>query len=334
MVKIETLPFGEVNEETVQRYKISTDEMSFTFINYGAALQSIQMPDRDGEQENVVIGFETIDDYILNPNYFGMCVGRVGGRIAEAKFELNNEVFQLEANMPPHHIHGGSNGLSYKVFETEVIENPNGQEIAVKMTASLLASEDHYPGNLKVQITHTIRADNSWTVHYFAAPDQDTIFNPTNHTYFNLNGGQNDVTDHLLTILSDERVETDKEQIPTGELIDVTGEMDYRQEKPVKIGLDDSYHLTGDPCGSRIELKHTASGRKVAIKTDAPYVIAYSAGGLDYTAQNGRHYSAGAGIALETQNIPDAVHHPELGDIRLMKTETFQSATTYYFSVE
>ncbi|GGB11980.1 galactose mutarotase [Macrococcus hajekii] len=332
-MKVEVKSFGIVEGQTVHNYTITTDTMSFSFIDYGAALQSIQMPDNKGQLTDVVIGFNTIGDYLQNPNYFGMSIGRVGGRIAEAKFDLNGKQYELEENLPPHHIHGGSNGLSFKVFDTQVLENPDGQEIALKMTAQLQEHDDYYPGNMRVQITHTISADNKWTVHYYAITDEDTLFNPTNHTYFNLNGGASDVTDHFLMINSDQIAQTDDDQIPTGNLIEVNEELDYRQNKKVSLGLDHPYMLSGEPEDKRIVLSHPDSGRQIVIQTSAPAVIAYTGGGLDYTSQDGTYYGEGAGIALETQSMPDAIHHHKLGDIRLMASETFQATTIYDFSV-
>ncbi|TDL97987.1 galactose mutarotase [Macrococcus brunensis] len=325
--------FGCLNSQIVHRYIVMTDDMRFSFIDYGAALQKIEMPDRQGQHDNIIIGFDTLKDYINNSTYAGLCIGRVGGRIANASFKLGDQSYDLEKNMGNHHMHGGKNGLSHRIFETEIIENANQQEIALKMIAELRAEEDGYPGNMKVQITHTIKSDNTWTIHYFAVTDQETLFNPTNHTYFNLNGGQTDVTDHLLCIESASFLQTDDELIPTGKLATVEGAMDYRQSRPVQLGLDTAYRLTGDPCKKRIELLHEASGRQVKVQTDAPYVVVYSAEGMDFTDSSGRHFDSGAGIALETQSMPDAIHHPELDDIRLKETETFQTATSYHFSV-
>ncbi|ULG71752.1 aldose epimerase family protein [Macrococcus brunensis] len=325
--------FGHLNSQTVSRYIITTDDMRFSFIDYGAALQKIEMPDRQGHLDDVIISFDTLKDYINNSTYAGLCIGRVGGRIANASFKLADQSYQLERNMGSHHMHGGKNGLSHHLFETEIIENANQQEIALKMITELKSEEDGYPGNMKVQITHTIKSDNTWTIHYFAVTDQETLFNPTNHTYFNLNGGKSDVTDHLLSLESASFLETDDEQIPTGDLIAVEGDMDYRQSKPVQLGLDTAFRLTGDPCKKRIKLLHEASGRQIKIQTDAPYAVVYSAEGMDFTDSSGHYFGSGAGIALETQSMPDAVHHPELDDIRLKKTETFQTATSYHFSV-
>lgn len=325
--------FGHLNGQRVNRYNISTDDMRFSFIDYGAALQKIEMPDRQGHLDNIIIGFDVLEDYINNSTYAGLCIGRVGGRIANASFRLAGQFYHLEKNMGNHHMHGGANGLSHHIFETEIIENHNKKEIALKMTTELKSEDDHYPGNMKVQITHTIKSDNSWTIHYFAVTDQETLFNPTNHTYFNLNGGTADVTDHLLALESASYLQTDDDQIPTGELTAVQGDMDYRQLKPVRLGLDTAYRLTGDPCKKRIKLLHEASGRQIKVQTDAPYVVVYSAEGMDFTGSTGHHFGSGAGIALETQSMPDAIHHPELDDIRLKETETFQTATTYHFSV-
>lgn len=130
--------------------------------------------------------------------------------------------------------------------------------------------------------------------------------------------GKSDVTDHLLSE-SASFLETDDEQIPTGDLIAVEGDMDYRQSKPVQLGLDTAFRLTGDPCKKRIKLLHEASGRQIKIQTDAPYAVVYSAEGMDFTDSSGHYFGSGAGIALETQSMPDAVHHPELDDIRLKK---------------
>lgn len=333
-MKVTTEHFDEYQGKAITKYTITTDTMAFSFLDFGATLHSVIMPDKEGQRDNVVIGFDSAQDYIDSSGFFGMTIGRVAGRISHGTFELAGKTYQLEQNMPPHHLHGGTHGMSYRVYETEVSRHEDSHEIALIMTTVLKSEDDHYPGNMRVQVTHTINDANEWTVHYQAVTDEDTLFNPSNHTYFNLNGMTRDVMNHLLTIDSHQIAETDDELIPTGRLIDVEEQTDYSTERPVVEGLDTPYVLDGKQDDDRIRLREPESGRTVTIQTDRPAVIVYSAGGVDFTAQNGFHVGSGYGIALETQVLPDAINQPQFGEIRIIGSETFQSATIYKFSVE
>ncbi|TDM11951.1 aldose epimerase family protein [Macrococcus lamae] len=331
-MKVTTERFDSFNGEDITKYSIATDDMIFSFIDFGAALHSVMMPDKEGKQENVVIGFDTVQDYIDSSGFFGMTIGRVAGRIANGSFELNGRIYEVEQNLGNHHLHGGTHGMSYRKYDTAVSEHESGNEIALMMTTELKSEEDYYPGNMRVQITHTINNNNEWTVHYQAITDEDTLFNPSNHSYFNLNGMTSDVMNHLLYINSKKIAETDNELIPTGQLI--TPDADYSIEGKVISGLDTPYVLGGNPDDTRIRLHDPESGRMLQIQTDRPAVVVYSAGGVDFTASNGFHVQEGYGIALETQVLPDAINQPELGEVRVIGSETFQSATIYRFTVQ
>ncbi|UTH13620.1 aldose epimerase family protein [Macrococcus equipercicus] len=330
-MKVTTERFDEYHGREVKKYTITTDDMVFAFLDFGAALHSVMMPDKEGRKKNVVIGFSTAADYVESGGFYGMTLGRVAGRIAHGTFELNGETYHLAKNLGDHHLHGGGT-MSYRVYDTEVSVREDGSEIALIMTTEVKSAEDHYPGNMRVQVTHTVNDQNAWTVHYQAVTDEDTLFNPSNHSYFNLNGMTGDVTGQLLTINSQQVAETDDELIPTGRLL--VPDVDYSTEQRVAAGLDTPYVLAGDPDDVRITLRDDDSGRRLDIKTDRPAVIVYSAGGVDFTASDGFHVGDGAAIALETQVLPDAINKPELGEVRVLGSETFQSSTSYYFSIE
>lgn len=328
-MKIDTQKFGSYKGQEVMKYNIHTEDMTFSFIDFGAALQSVVMPDRNGQLDNIVIGFNTVDDYVNSGGYFGMTIGRVAGRIKGASFHLNDDTYKLERNMGEHNMHS-SGEMSYRVYDVEISKHGNGEEIALIMTTTLDESQ-HFPGNMKVQVTHTITYNNEWSVHYQAITDKDTMFNPTNHSYFNLSGLKRNVLTHELKLMSEHVIDTDEELIPTGELSELT---DYHEFQTVADDLDTPFLLAGTADDERISLRDKESGRRLDIQTDMTAVIVYTAGGLDYTDSDQRHLESNAGIALETQMPPDAVHQPKFGDIRVIGSETYQSATIYRFTTE
>ncbi|RZI02280.1 galactose mutarotase, partial [Staphylococcus condimenti] len=175
--------------------KIDNDEAKIVFTNYGARIVSWKY-----EDNNIVLGnvVEADEFYRENPFYFGASVGRYGGRIADGKFELEDQTYQLEQNDPPNHLHGGSNGIDHHFFDYE-IKDENGSYIQIIFTTTIKEADDHYPGDIKLKIIHTYDIDNRWSIEYYAESDQTTLFNPTNHVYFNLNRDNKEVDNHYFT---------------------------------------------------------------------------------------------------------------------------------------
>jgi len=334
-MKYSNTVYGFKDGKEVIEYRLVNNQGNvFRCLNYGAVVTAIEIPDRSGQVENVVLGFDNLKDYIKDSPYFGAIVGRVAGRIKDGRWgEL-----QLTKNEGQNHIHGGNQNFSQVVWDSEMITGAD--YTGVLFTHTSPADDNGYPGNLKVQVTYYWTNDNCWKMKIKAVTDETTLFNPTNHTYFNLSGNvKRTILDHTLQVSSDTFAETDREKCPTGRLLSVEGTpFDFR--KPVRIGhaihkqpsgYDTPFKLTS----GFIQLFDDSSGRKLTIQTDREAVVVFSTTGMDeeYLVA-GEKMSSHRGIALETQELPGAIHHSPFQSIVIHPGHTYTYQTEYHFSVE
>lgn len=325
--------FGWIGNQEVTEYQLITDNGAvFRCIDYGAVVTGIEVPDRNGNYENVVLGFDTLEEYIQDSPYFGALVGRVAGRIKNGVWGAH----QLTQNEGAHHIHGGQSNFSQIVWDAEVKKAADFSDIVFTHTSP--AGDNGYPGNLTVKVTYRWTENAVWEMVIQAETDAATLFNPTNHTYFNLSGtAKRTILDHTLQISSDVYAEVGADKCPTGKLCPVVGTpYDFRmpifmrealEKQPA--GYDTPFKLTtGD-----MRLSEPKSGRQVAIRTSREAVVVFSTTGMDedYLVM-GKKMCSHLGIALETQELPDAVHHPHFQSIVLKPGERYFSQTSYYFS--
>lgn len=339
--------FGILDGQEVKAYTLTNDSgMSVTCLNYGCIITKMLVPDGNGNAENVVLGFDTMEDYLRYSPYFGAVVGRVAGRIKGAAFELDGEVIQLNANENGNHLHGGVKGLSHVIWETEDFQDEAG--IGIVFTHQSPDGEEGYPGQLNVKVTYLLTNKNELKVSYEAQSDQKTIVNLTNHSYFNLSGNlKTDILNHRLTMNSEGILELDEQLLPTGTVLDVTNTaFDFREGRLIKDGTismhpqnvlagrgyDHPFVLNGE--GERvIILVDQESGRTLRVETDQPSVVVYTSNQLEgdfhISGVQARKY---LGVCLETQGYPDAIHHPNFPSIVLDKDEVYRSTTTYQFS--
>ncbi|GAF64522.1 aldose 1-epimerase [Bacillus sp. TS-2] len=336
--------FGQVESEFVHKYTLTNHHgMQVVFLDYGCVITDILVPDREGQLENVVLGYDSLDEYRKNPGYFGAIIGRVAGRIAGSEFILNDQTYKLPKNEGENHLHGGQSGFDSKIWKASYDDN------GLKITFSYL-SEDHqegYPGNLHVSVTYELTENNELKLTYVANSDQDTLLNMTNHTYFNLSGNyKEDVSNHWLKMNSPYFLPLKNDLIPTGEIQNVEGtpfdftngqflkegfQSDHSQITLAGGGYDHPFVLSkGD-----IFLKDEKSGRCLQVVTDQKAVVIYTSNQLDSSVSirhtEGKPY---LGICLETQAHPDAIHHQNFPSIVLKKEDTYQVETTWSFSVE
>ena len=325
--------FGWVGDQEVIEYQLMTTKGAiFRCIDYGAVVTSIEVPDRNGKYENVVLGFDTLEEYIQDSPYFGALVGRVAGRIKNGAWGTH----QLTQNEGAHHIHGGQFNFSQIVWDAEV--NEAADFIDIVFTHTSPAGDNGYPGNLTIKVTYRWTENAVWDMVIQAETDTATLFNPTNHTYFNLSGtAKRTILDHKLQISSDVYAEVGADKCPTGRLSPVDGTpYDFRMPifmrkalKKQPAGYDTPFKLTtGD-----MWLSEPKSGRQVEIRTTREAVVVFSTTGMDedYLVM-GKKMCSHLGIALETQELPDAVHHPHFQSIVLNPRERYFSQTTYHFS--
>ncbi|MEU9830550.1 aldose epimerase family protein [Streptosporangium sp. NPDC048047] len=315
-------PFGTTPDgEEVWRHTLENGRMRASVLTYGAVLQSLEVSGVD-----VVLGCDTLDDYLTRSRYFGAVVGRYGNRIAGGRFTLDGVTHRLPVNNGPNSLHGGPAGFSQRVWRaTEV--SPE----AVTLTYVSPDGEEGYPGTLTVSVTYTLTGD-AIRLDYRATTDAPTVLNLTNHSYFNLAGG-GDVLDHVVRIDAARYLPVDDTQIPTGELAPVAG-TPFDLTAPRRIGdrVDDPALGGGyDHCyvlDGGIEVTDPASGLTMEVTTTEPGVQFYTGNLLDGVATAyGRH----AGLCLETQHFPDSPNQEHFPSTVLRPGEEFASTTVYRF---
>lgn len=309
-------------------------------INYGATIVSIDAPDADGNIDDIVCGFDTIEEYQSDANpYFGACCGRFANRIADGRFSIDGEKYSLAVNNGSNALHGGLVGFDKKVWDAEMSGD------AVKMTLVSPDGEEGYPGTLTVELTYALNDDAEFSLNYKATTDKKTILNLTNHSYFNL-AGKGAVHDHYISINADTYTVVDDEATPSGELRSVVGtEMDLLEPKPIGenidavqgLGYDHNYCINQQKTG---ELTLAAfvcdpeSGRAMECWTTEPGVQFYTANFLENVkGKEGAYYGKQEGFCLETQHYPDSPNHDHFPSTELDVGETYTQTTIYKFGL-
>lgn len=333
--------FGNTDGQDVSLYTLTNSrgfEVSIT--NYGGAVVSIKAPDRRGEFADVALGFDTLEEYVRNPRYFGGLIGRHANRIGLGRFSLNGVEYQLTQNNGVNHLHGGAKGFDKRVWAA-TDEASNGSAV-LRLEYLSVDGEEGYPGNVRAQVTYTLSPDDELEINYEATTDRDTIVNLTNHAYFNLAGG-GDILGHQLTLHADAFTPVSKELIPTGEIKSVENTpMDFRRAKAIGTdlslagGYDHNFVLT-DYDGSlrpAARLYEPNSGRMLEILTTEPGIQFYSGNFLDgsLTGKGGVVYHQYAGLCLEPQHFPDAPNHANFPSTVLRPGEVYKHVSKYRFS--
>ena len=331
--------FGTVSDGTEVFCWTLTNErgLQAEVLDYGVIIRSVLVPDRKGDPVDVVLGYDTLEEYVADDCYLGATVGRVANRIKGASFELNGKTYELDANNGPNHLHGGKIGFNKRVWSAQ----PVGETVVFSRLSP--DGEEGYPGNLRIQVTVGWEG-NSLTIRYEAQTDQDTVINFTNHSYFNLNGaGNGNINGHSLEVKADRYTLNGPDCAPTGEVVSVEGSaMDFRTPKPigrdadqddisVKFfrGYDSNFIISGHPFATAVG---DQTGITLIADTDQPGVQLYTANALtDRTGKNGKPYGFRSAFCLETQHFPDSIHHPEWPTCILKAGETFRSFTSYTF---
>lgn len=300
---------------------------SVSITDLGASVQSILVPDRNGVLGDVVLGYDTPQEYLDNDGYFGATVGRYANRIAGAAFKLGDKTYNITANEGANTLHGGI-GFSKRRFSVKTIG-----ESSVCFELFDEAQSDGFPGNVTVSVCYELTDSNELLIIYTASSDSDTVLNLTNHSYFNL-AGRGDILAHELMINAASYLPVDAELIPTGEVRAVDGTpFDFRTRRKVKNGFyDHCFVLNGGVCA---ELYEPESGRKMRVTTDMPAVQFYAGGATGArSGKNGAVYGKNSALCLETQFYPDSPNRPEFPSTVLKAGETYSSRTVYEFMTE
>lgn len=330
-----TLPSGE----SAFLYTISCGKLTAHITDYGATLVRLLVPDRSGVPADVVLGYDDCNGYRLGAGCLGATVGRNANRTKGAAFSLDGKNYTMRANEGENNLHSGPDTFFTRLWDV------------VSLTDSAITLELHsphgdqgFPGNAVIRVTYALKEDSGLHITYDGRCDRNTVFNMTNHSYFNLAGQERTeaAMEQVLTLPGRFFTPDDDESIPTGEKRSVEGTpMDFRKPKPISrdIGADyEPLHLQGgydhnwevfcDPCAI---LSDPVSGRTMTVSTDCPGIQFYAGNFLNTVGKGGVTYGKRSGVALETQFYPDCLHHPEWPQPIVKAGEPYHSETVYRF---
>jgi aldose 1-epimerase len=349
--------FGKTNDGTpVEQYILRNSHgLQATVITYGATLQSLKVPDRNGKAEDIVLGFDNVQGYQAGTAYFGATIGRYGNRLANGAFELDGQHYQVPKNDGPNSLHGGTQGFDKHVWKAE----PSKTDDSVGVTLTYLSKDGEmgFPGNMKTEVTYSLTEKNELRIEYKASTDKPTVLNLTNHSYFNLAGaGNGDVLKQLVTLHADHYTPVNAKLIPTGELLAVSGTpMDFTQPtaigknikadhpqlkfaEPKQGGFDFNWALDaeGDVGQLAADVFDPASGRRLQLYTTEPGVQFYTSNFLDGTVKGkaGKVYPHWGAFTLETQHYPDSPNQSNFPSTRLDPGKTYTQSTLFKFSTK
>ncbi|MFY9901039.1 MAG: aldose epimerase family protein [Trichococcus sp.] len=347
-MKVSEAKIGQTNGKDVVAYTLTNPKgISLTAMTYGATITELLMPDKNGKTENVILAMDSLDDYVTHRPYYGATIGRIAGRITKGAFNLDGIAHQLVVNEGGNQLHGGPTGLDTHIWDAEI--QASADEASIHFTTTDADGANGYPGTLSITVIYTLTADNEWKVTYRATTDQATLFNPTNHVYFNLSGDINKpILQHDLQLNSAVFAELGEGNLPTGALLPTEGTpFDFRSGGNLAVAADQSHPQTQKVAGfdhpfllqhddgtPDAILSHAESGRTVKMYTDQDCVVIYMHNAaIDKYTIAGSPVIQYAGITLETQALPDAINQEGFGDITLRPDEVYSAETIYKFEI-
>lgn len=349
-IKVKKQYFGDLAGETVWQWTMVNDHgMKMSVLNYGAIVTSVETIDKFGEFANISLGFTKLEDYLAYSPYFGAVVGPVAGRITKGQFNLDGNRFQLSRNDGANSLHGGKGNFSKRLWDVTVEEQPD--QIVMTFYYQWADGENGYPGKIDTKMTYTLNNKNEWIINYEAETEKPTIYNPSNHIYFNLTGDAGStVLGHQLMVNSERFIPVDDGTLPIGEIRPVKDSIfdlqaareiaeitssDDEQIKIVGAGLDHAFILKHENERPDAVLFETTSGRCIEMETTSESVVIYTANSLSSKFEiDKKPVPKYAGITMETQGLVDAINQPGFGDIVLRPGETFKANTTFRFTVD
>ena len=336
-----------INIQELKSYKLlNPTGLEVKITNLGGKIMSLSVPDRNGNMADIVLGYDTPQQYLGGNPYFGALIGRYGNRIARGKFSIDKVIYQLNVNNGSNALHGGPNGFHNKIWNSEQIDS---NSLELKLLSP--DGEEGYPGDLSVVVHYTLTDNNELIIEYAANTTKTTVINLTNHTFFNL-AATGDILDHELRIYADYFVTVNNELIPTGELNSVENTpFDFREvhtigERIAKMdrqlqyanGYDHTYVLNkqADVFDFAAWVREPLSGRVLEVWTTEPGVQFYSGNFLDGKdlGKEGINYPFRSAFCLETQHFPDSPNQPDFPSTLLRQGETYKQKTVYKFGVD
>lgn len=334
--------FGEYNGRDICEYILDNGNgLSACILNYGGIIRKLVFNGTD-----VVRGFDTFEDYLDNPTYYGAVIGRNSNRIENSEFYIGEKLYKLNANEGRNNLHGGVNGFDKKIWSVEMIDGANPALVLSYVSPD---GEEGFPGNVSVNVTYRLTGENALEIRYEGVSDKDTVLNMTNHSYFNLNGhASGSIDGHKLTMHSDFYTPNNSECMPYGEVLKVHGTpfdfnvgttfgerfgADFEQIKMFG-GFDHNYILRD--CGYRLaaELCGDITGIKMQVYTDRVGLQLYTSNNADArVCKDGAVYGKHTAVCLETQDIPNNLKYGHFPHSVLKNGEKYDAKTAYLFSV-
>lgn len=350
MKEIQVFDYGTTAEgKVIEKYTLTNKNgMKLEVINFGGIITSLTAKNKEGKYEDIALGFTKPEDYLNgNPYFFGAIIGRYGNRIANGKFSIDGEVFNVNQNDGSNSLHGGKNGFHTKFWDIEIVENAKFPTL--KLTYKSPDGEEGFPGNLDVTVFYSLTDDDALEISYEAKTDKPTIVNLTQHSYFNLSGDfTQEITDHKLQINASHFLPVNSNMIPVGEFKNVENSaFDFTVSKAIgkdinvddeqlKLGngYDHTWICKGEDLRNIAKVYHPKSGRVMEVLTTEPGVQFYSGNFLDgkFETKSGGKSEKRTGFCLETQHFPDSPNQELFPSTLLIPGEKYQSKTIYKFS--
>jgi aldose 1-epimerase len=336
--------------QAVDIYTMTNDHgQRVRFLSYGGVITEIDVPDRTGRLDDIVLGLRTLHDYETLSAHYGAITGRYANRIGQAQFTLDGQTYHLIANNGANTLHGGPDALDKKVWEVSTTQVQNG--VAATLSYVSKDGDQNFPGTLTTHVTYTLTDDNALRIDYVASTDKDTVINFTNHSYFNLAGnGSGSVADQMLLVNADRYTPAGPDQIPTGEIASVEGTpFDFRQMMPIGARLNSAFQQmvyahgydhnfvlnqhSGDSPTFAARAYDPRTGRVIDCFTTEPGLQVYTSNGLNgsVVGSSGTTYRQTEAFTLETQHFPDSPNKPNFPSTELKPGQDFHSTTMFRF---
>jgi aldose 1-epimerase len=346
---IDKKKWGEADGKDVDLYTlINKNGLIAKISTFGAILTELDVPDRKGKLADVVLGWDTLAEYQKNDPHLGSTVGRVGNRIANAKFELDGKTYKLAANNGIHHLHGGIKGWDKQIWTAAPSETPDGPSLTLTLVSK--DGDEGYPGTVTATTTYTLTKDNELRIEMAATTDKPTVVNMVHHTYWNLTGGTtgdaNSIKGHVLTLYADQYTPG---LPPDGKVLPVAGTpFDFTKGKPIgqdllktgdkPPGYDSNWIVNGEPHALRpvARVVEPKSGRVMTLEANQPGAQLYTSNYMDGTTKGkGRVHAQHSALCIETQKIPNSINVPAWRNEAILRPgQTYKHVMLVKFSVE
>ncbi|GGL60952.1 aldose epimerase family protein [Sporolactobacillus putidus] len=342
-MKISKAVIGSIADEPIMQYTLENDhQVQVVCMSYAATWQGFMVPDQDDKLHNMILQFDDVNSYLTNPFHVGHTIGRVGGRIKNGCFTINNVKYHVSANEGPNLIHGGDHGFSS--WNWQAATESSHDAVKVTFSRKITTQDDGFPGDIEAKISYILDNQDKVTIQFYGQSNADTLFNPMTHVYFNLSNDQETIMNHELQINSRQHVETDGQKLPTGRLLE-NHETAFDFSKPVtlqsalaqlqresgKTQFDDAFKLA-DREQPAVVIRDRSDHRQISVYSDRNGVVMFTANpdviGKSKEWEASHPYN---GVAIEAQTLPDAIHHPGFGDIVLSANQAEVYTVQYHY---